>query len=220
MNGPVIVALVLFALTFLIGIVLIREMRMHGYWRSLVAASDQEAIRQLLAAEVDHWRTMRPPKGISAAVWAGVQNLEVQGGSATVVHVSTSAEAEFRLIQGRRVQAASALDTALATAARLLEMILYDIPDYRPAAVRLDVYTTFRDASGQPTPEPILYVYADRERAAGIDWDEPEPLALLEAFDLRFDLNAAEQPRPIPLPPPLLAPDSGAAPGTAPPPPE
>ena len=198
-EGVAITFAVIFVIVSLIGLVLFKELRTHAYWRELVRANDVDAIRGLLEAEIDHWRRMRPPKGINAAVWAGVQGMELLAADATHVQITTSAEPEMRVIQGRSQQVATALDIALATAVRITEMVLYDVSDYVPQIVRTDVYTTFRDVDGA-SPQPILSLSADRADAIGIDWDaEPREIAL--AFDATYDLAPSGEPRPIPLPP-------------------
>lgn len=198
---------VIFVLVSLIGLVLFKEMRTHSYWRELVKANDLAAIRGLVQAEVDHWHGMRPPKGVNAAVWAGVQGMEVLAADAGHVQITTSSEPEMRVIDGKSQQVATALDIALATAVRITEMVFYDVSDYLPQIVRVDVYTTFRDESGA-VPKPILSLSADRADAYGLDWDaEPREIAL--AFNARYDLAPGGEPRPIELPP--MAPSLAAS---------
>lgn len=204
-EGVAITFAVIFVIVGLIGLVLFKEMRTHSYWRQLAAANDLDAIRGLLEAEIDHWRRMRPPKAISAAVWAGVQGMELLAADAGHVQITTSAEPEMRVIGGKSQQVATALDIALATAVRITEMVFYDVADYLPQVVRVDVYTTFRDAT-RATPQPILSMSADRADAVGLDWDaEVREIAL--AFNATYDLGPSGEPRPIELPPmaPALA---------------
>jgi len=130
-----------------------------------------------------------------------VQAMELIGASARTVHLSTNAAAEFRLIEGRQTQIATALDTAMAVGARLVEMIFYDLPHYRPEAIRIDVYTTFRSEEGGATPRPILSIDAQRADAMAIDWDEPDVLRIMESFETVYAVSAEGEPRPIDLPP-------------------
>ena len=142
---------------------------------------------------------MRPPKGISAAVWAGVQGMELLAADAMHVQITTSAEPEMRVIGGRSQQVATALDIALATAVRITEMVFYDVADYLPQIVRVDVYTTFRDADSA-TPQAILSMSADRANAIGLDWDaETREIAL--AFNAHYDLVPAANRAPSNCPP-------------------
>lgn len=201
-NGLFIAALVIIVLAVLIGLVLAKEVRTHLFWRRMIAEDDPDVIGQILENEIERWRIMRSPKGISAAVWTGVQGMELLAGSRRLVQVSTTAEAEFRLVDGRRTQVASALDTACSVAARLIEMILYDIPDFRPAAVRVDVYTTFRNESGVAEPRPILSLTADRQTAAPLAWDVAPAEEIVAAFRPLFRLSEQGDALPIALPPP------------------
>jgi len=113
--------------------------------------------------------------------------------------VSTSADPEFGAIDGKREQIASSLDTAYATALRLVEMIFYDVPNFRPNHVRVDVYTTFRDADGVAEALPILSVQADRASAMSLDWNLP-PAVLAREFETIADRAPNGEPRPIVLP--------------------
>ncbi len=182
-----------------VGLLLFKEARTHRFWRQLVAENDMEAIQGILDQEIEHWRTQRPPKDISAAVWAGVQGLDLVSASAQHVRVSTSADPEFGAVDGKREQIASSLDTAYATALRLVEMIFYDVPNFRPAYVRVDVYTTFRDADGVANARPILCVEADRASALSLDWNLP-PVTLAREFETTVDRAPSGEPRPITLP--------------------
>ena len=183
-----------------IGLVLFKEARTHRFWRQLVAQNDLEAIRGIMDREVERWKTQRPPKGVSAVVWAGVQGMDVAAASARYVRVSTSAAPEFGAVDGRRQQVASSLDVAYEAAMRLVEMIFYDVPDFRPGAVRVDVYATFSDVAGETASHPILSVSADRREAMAIDWDLP---ARVIAAEFRTTVNRAPngEGQPIELPP-------------------
>ena len=184
-DGVAIAFAVIFVLVSLIGLVLFKEMRTHSYWRELVVANDIDAIRGLLEVEFRHWREMRPPKAINATVWAGVQGMELLAADATQAQITTSAEPEMRVLDGKSQQVATALDIALATAVRITEMVFYDVANYLPDSVRVDVYTTFRDQHGA-VPRPILSMIADRANAIGLDWDDdPREIALALQRPLR-----------------------------------
>lgn len=182
-----------------IGLLLFKEARTHRFWRQLVAQNDMEAIRGILDQEIEHWRTQRPPKDVSAAVWAGVQGLDLVGASARHVHVSTSADPEFGVVDGKREQVATSLDTAYSTAMRLVEMIFYDLPNFRPDHVRVDIFTTFRDAAGSAEALPILSVQADRRSAMSLDWNLPAAV-LAREFETTANRAPNGEPRPIQLP--------------------
>ncbi len=200
MNEGVTIGFALIAAFFAgVGLLLFKEARTHRFWRQLVAQNDMEAIQGILDQELEHWRTQRPPKDVSAAVWAGVQGLDLVGASARHVRVSTSADPEFGTVDGKREQIASSLDTAYATALRLVEMIFYDVPNFRPNHVRVDVYTTFRNAEGAAEALPILCVEAERGAAMSLDWNLP-PAVLASEFETTADRAPNGEPRPIQLP--------------------
>ncbi len=182
------------------GLLLFKEARTHRFWRQLVAQDDREAIRGILDQEIERWKTQRPPKDVSAVVWAGVQGMDMLAASARYVRVSTSADPEFGAVDGAREQIASSLDTAYAVALRLVEMIFYDVPNFRPGHVRVDVYTTFRSEDGTASARPILCVEADRADALSIDWSQP-PRRLAAEFQTTANRAPNGEPRPITLPP-------------------
>ena len=200
-DALLVAAILIFLLFTLIGFVLFKEVRTHIFWRRLVAEGDFEAINGILIGEINRWRTQRPPKGTSAAVWAGVQGMELLAGSGQFVHVSTTAEAEFRVVDGKRVQVATAYDTAVSTVSKLTEMLLYDVPNLRPGFVRVDVFTTFRNEDGSAIARPILSSLADRVRAAPIDWDSGDSHAIVAGFDLVVRISDSGEALPVELPP-------------------
>ena len=201
MNEGVTIGFLIVALLFGgIGLLLFKEARTHRFWRQLVAQNDLEAIRGILDREVERWKTQRPPKGVSAVVWAGVQGMDVVAASAKYVRVSTSASPEFGAVDGERRQLASSLEVAYEAAMRLVEMIFYDVPDFRPGAVRVDVYATFSDTDGASASHPILSIFADRADAMSIDWDLP-PQVLAGRFQATVNRAPNGEARPIELPP-------------------
>ena len=201
MNEGVTIGFAIIAVFFAgVGLLLFKEARTHRFWRQLVANNDIDAIYGILEQEIEHWRTQRPPKDVSAAVWSGVQGLALVGASARHVRVSTSADPEYGTVEGRREQTASSLDTAYRTALRLVEMIFYDVPNYRPIDVRIDVYTTFRTADGTAESLPILCIEAERGAAMSLDWNQPAAL-LASEFETTSRRAANGEPRPIDLPP-------------------
>ena len=200
MNEGVTIGFLIIAMFFGgVGLLLFKEARTHRFWRQLVAENDIDAIHGILEQEIEHWRTQRPPKDISAAVWAGVQGLALIDASAHHVRISTSSDPEFGTVDGRREQTATSLETAYRTALRLVEMIFYDVPNYRPNDVRVDVYTTFRSAEGAAESLPILCVEANRADAMSLDWNLP-PEVLAREFETTASRARNGEPRPITLP--------------------
>ena len=172
MNEGVTIGFALIAVFFGgIGLLLFKEARTHRFWRQLVANNDMDAIQGILDQELEHWRTQRPPKDVSAAVWAGVQGLDLVGASAKHVRVSTSADPEFGTVDGKREQIASSLDTAYSTALRLVEMIFYDVPTLADQTIAIYVYTTIPQREWRGVAEGGFSVWkADRRSAMSLDW--------------------------------------------------
>jgi hypothetical protein len=190
----IILVMLLFAL---IGWVLFREAYTHRFWRQKVEEGDQEMISQLVQAEVAHWKTERPPKGVPAAVWQGIQGVELLEVGRDYIRVSTSAEPQFALVGGSRRQVSSAIDEAKRIAAKLAERLFYDIPHVRPERVQIDVFTTFQEAGSQVAQRCILSALTHRSDAAAIDWDNDPPEEIAERLGARYRLDDRGGPLPI-----------------------
>jgi hypothetical protein len=171
------------------GIVIFKETRTHRFWQKKVDEGDLDMITQLVQEEVGHWRTERPPKGMPASVWQGIQNAELLEVQRDEIHVSTTAEPQFAFVSGGRRQVTSALDEAKRVTAKLAERLFYDIPHIRPARVQIDCYTTFQEAGGQVTQRCILSALADRADAADIDWDNDPPEVIAERLGVLYELD-------------------------------
>lgn len=179
-----------------IGWVLFREAYTHRFWRQKVDEGDHEMISQLVQSEVQAWHTERPPKGMSAAVWQGIQNVELLEVGRDYIRVSTSAEPQFALVGGARRQVSSAVDEAKRITAKLAERLFYDIPHVRPERVQIDVFTTFQEA-GQVSQRCILSAVAHRADAVGVDWENDAPEEIAERLGARYRLDDRGSPLPI-----------------------
>ena len=177
--------------------ILFKETRTHRFWQATVDDGDIEMITQLVQLEVEHWRTERPPKGIPAAVWQGIQGVELVTISRDEIHASTSAEAQFAMVGGQRRQITSALDEAKRITARLVERFFYDVPHIRPARVQLDCYTTFQQPGGEASQSCIISTDASREDAAEIDWENDPPEVIAERLGARYELDERGGAKPI-----------------------
>ena len=203
------------ALFLLVGWIVATEMFQQRGWRRRVASGDHAIVAALILEAMAAWRRARPPRDVPPALWAGVQRAELVAADAEAATVQSSAEGAFRSVDGRREQVASALDEAVPLAARLAEMLLYDVPNLSLGSVRVDVYATFAADGGAVTQRPILTTTASRREADAIDWDGLDPAEILARLDTAYeppDANGA--PVPIALPPPLgqpVAPDDAGA---------
>ncbi len=206
------VALALFLLT---GWVIATEMFQQRGWRRRVASGDHAIVAALILEAMAGWRRARPPRDVAPSLWAGVQRAELVAADAEAATVQSSAERAFRSVDGRREQVASALDEAVPLAARLAEMMLYDVPNLSLGSVRVDVYATFAADGGAAIQRPILTTTARRREADAIDWDGLDPAEILARLDTAYEPpDASGAPVPIALPPPLGHPyppaDAGA----------
>ena len=189
------------AFFLLIGWAISTEMFQQRTWRRRVASGDNEIVEALILEAMAAWRRARPPREVPASLWAGVQRAELAVATADLAIVQSSAEGEFRSVEGRREQVSSALEEAFALAARLVEMMLYDIPNLSLGSVRVDVYSTFTADTGAAVQKPILTTTAHRSDADGIDWDALAPAEIVARFETAWEATESGLAAPITLPP-------------------
>ena len=177
--------------------IIFSEARTHRFWRHKVEEGDLEMIRQLVQAEVERWRTERPPKGMPASVWQGIQGVELVEVGRDYIRAATTAEPQFALVGGTRRQVSSTLDEAKRITARLAERLFYDIPHVRPERVQIDVYTTLQEPGAEVTQRCILSTIAGRADAAEIDWENDAPEAIAERLGARYQVDNHGSALPI-----------------------
>ncbi len=198
----ILLGMIVFGAIFaIVGWAVSTEMFQHRAWRRRVEAGDTDIVAALVEEALSTWRRGRPPRGTPASLWAGIQAAQLTAVEPHGVTLSTSAEGEFRTESGRRVQVASALDEAISVAAKLLDMIMYDVPNLRLGYARVDVYSTFTGADGTPGQQPILSVTADRATADDMTWEALTPEEIMGRFDAAFERAPNGQPLPIGLEP-------------------
>jgi hypothetical protein len=134
---------------------------------------------------------------MSAAVWQGIQSVELLEVGRDYIRVSTSAEPQFALVGGSRRQVSSAIDEAKRITAKLAERLFYDIPHIRPERIQVDVFTTFQEAGGQVAQRCILSALAQRADAADVDWENDPPEEIAERLGARYRLDDRGGPLPI-----------------------
>ncbi len=189
------------AVFILVGWAVSTEMFQQRAWRQRVAQGDVSIIAALLEEALAGWRRERQPREIGAIVWARVNAAQIVAVSADGVTVSSSAEAEYRTEGDIRVQVESALESAIAIAARLADRLLYDVPNLRLGVVRVDIFSTFTEGDGQPVQKPILSTTAERGIADNLVWDALTPAEVLGRFETSWDRGPTGQAVPITLPP-------------------
>lgn len=200
-----------------VGWAIATEMFQQRVWRRRVEEGDVGIVAALIEEAHATWRRARPPRGTPAALWAGVQGAQLIAVTEDSATFSASAEGEFRTEGGMRVQVSTALEEAEALASRLIDMMLYDVPNLRLRRVRVDVYATFAPDPARPEQLPILTTTADRAVADALNWEALTPAEVLGRFETRFDRGTSGQGEPIALdpvegipPPPPPEPARGA----------
>ncbi len=192
------VGILIIALLFVFfGFIIFKETRTHRFWRHQVELGDLEMIRQLIEVEVEHWRTERPPKGVPAAVWQGIQGVEVSEIGRDYIRASTTAEPQFTMVGGGRKQVSSALDEAKRITALLAERFFYDVPYVVLERVQIDCYSTFQEAGSEASQRCVLSTLARRDDAAQVDWEGDSPDAIAERLGGRYRTDASGTPLPI-----------------------
>jgi len=165
--GIIVIVLILLFVAF----VIIQETFAQLHWRKLVEEGNVEAIRELVDTEAERWRTSRVPKGTPALLWHGVQTVELLEVTDRGVRLSCSAEGEFAMSGGRRIETSSPLAEGMKITMKLAEMALYDVPNVKLDHVQIDVYTSFRDESGHAEPRCILSTLVNRRQVELVDWE-------------------------------------------------
>ncbi len=193
-------SVVVLAIFLFVGWAVSSEMFQHRAWRRRVEAGDVDIVGALIEEALSTWRRARPPQGVPANLWAGVQAAQLVAVTEDGATLSTAAEGEFRSEDGRRVQVSSALDEAIALAARLLDMMLYDVPNLRLGSVRVDVYSTFTGADGTPVQQPILTTTAERAVADDLTWEALTRAEVLGRFETVCERGPSGQGQAIVLP--------------------
>lgn len=198
----IVIGIIFFLVIFgVVGWAVSTEMFQHRAWRRRVASGDTDIVAALIEESLATWRRGRPPRGTPSSLWAGVQAAQLIAVETDGITVSTSSEGEFRTEGATRVQVSTALDEAIALAAKLLDMIMYDVPNLRLGYVRVDVYSTFSGADGTPTQRPILTVTADRATADDMTWEALTSEEILGRFGATFERGPGGQPVVIELAP-------------------
>jgi uncharacterized NAD-dependent epimerase/dehydratase family protein len=145
------------------------------------------------------WRSMKRPKEIAPDVWRSVQSVDLIDVGPDSARVSCQVQSEYRLLNGRWVEVANALEEGMAVTARLADMLLYDVPNLRLASARIDVHTTFRDPEGGSQRACILTTTARRETARQVDWEASTPAEIVDALGGRYRLGERGDALPIKL---------------------
>lgn len=184
-------------LFLVVAYVVIQGTRAATAWRKAAAAGDIKVIGDIVEDAIGVWRSMKRPRDVPPDVWRGVQSMQAAGVGGDFVRVSCQAESEYRLVGGRWIETRDVFHEALAITSRAADMLLYELPHFRPARVQIDVYASYRDSDSTSRRDCILSTVADREAARQVDWEEWTPEQIVEALGGRYRLAASGRPLPI-----------------------
>jgi hypothetical protein len=191
---------VVLAIFVFVGWAVSAEMFQQRAWRRRALEGDPDIIGALLNDSLERWRRARPPKDMAANQWASVQQAEVVAVTGDGATLSTSLVLEYRTADGRRTPTSPPLDEAVAVAARLLDMVLFDVPNLRLGKVRVDIFADL-PADGGVSQQPVLSSTADRATADAIFAEELTASEVLRRFDTLYHPVDGFEIRPIVLPP-------------------
>jgi hypothetical protein len=171
----------------LIAYVVIQGTRVQLAWRSRVEEGDVDAIHTLVSDEINRWKSVRRPRDTEPSVWHGVQSAELLEVSPDGVRLSAIAEGQYALVSGERREVSTALREGMKLTAKLLDMVMYDVPNVRLPYAQVDIYSTYRDEHGA-SQRCIMSTRAEREVADDLDW-EMDPEAIVREFGGRYQVD-------------------------------
>ncbi len=175
------------------------EMFQQRWWRRKVAEGDVDIVGALIHEAMADWRRSKAPKDLPANTWAGVQGADLVAVTPGGATFSASVVPQYQTEDGRRVKVTSDLEEAVRLAARLMDMIMYDVPNLRLSEARLDIYATVTgDERGH---QPVLSTTAYRTVADELAWDELTPHEILGRFETIMAEERDGVITPIELPP-------------------
>jgi len=206
----VIVGMVLFF--FLVTYIMLQGTRAALAWRQAAEKGDTKVIADIVEDAIKGWSTQKHPKPVAAEVWRGIQSMRLVGVDTDFVHISVTAQSEYKLVDGVWVEVRNPLQEGFGITAKAADMLLYELIHYKPGRIQIDVYTQYRDQNGISRHECVLSTYATRETAKEIDWEEWSPEAIVRALGGMYRMSDAGRPLPTtPIVAPKSAPEAAEA---------
>ena len=187
----------LFILFLFVSYIIVQGTRSALAWRTAANEGDVKVIRDILEDAIKAWSAQKRPKEVRVEVWRGIQGMQAIDVAAGYLHVSTNAASEYRQDAGRWVEVSNPLQEGTEITARAIDMLLYELPHYRPEAVHVDVYTQYRDEAGVTHHNCILSTIATREQARNVDWDEWTASEIVKEFGGVSRLSDTGRPLPV-----------------------
>ena len=186
----------------LITYIVVQGSRAALAWRTAAAAGDLKVIRMIVEDSLSAWGSGKRPKAVQPDVWRGIQSMQLTDLATDFVRVSCQAQSEYRMEEGRWTEVRNPLQEGIEITARAADMLLYDMPHYRPERIQIDVYTAFREGEGPTQNVCIMSTAATREQAREVDWEEWNAGDIVDALGARYRPGEFGQPLPIEVEPP------------------
>ena len=102
-------ALVICAAIFVIvGFMVFQARFAARHWRRVIREGNQEALQQLLDDTFEAWRRERPKRGTPPADWRSLLSAALVAADRDRIRVSLLAEPDVRVVEGQRIEVASA----------------------------------------------------------------------------------------------------------------
>lgn len=189
-------ALVICAAIFVIvGFMVFQARFAARHWRRVIREGNQEALQQLLDDTFEAWRRERPKRGTPPADWRSLLSAALVAADRDRIRVSLLAEPDVRVVEGQRIEVASASIVAERAAVRMIERLMYEVPYASFGHAQVDVIEEYRRPDGPSTTRCLLTTNATREQAAYADWEYATAEEILSTWDThRFDGEAWPDP--------------------------
>ncbi len=198
---------------FLITYIMLQGTRAALAWRQAAAKGDTKVIQDIVEDAIKGWSGQKRPKPIAAEVWRGVQSMQLVGVDTDFVHVSVTAQSDYKLADGIWVEMSNPLQEGFGITAKVADMLLYELIHFKPARIQIDVYTQYRDSEGISRHECVLTTYATRETAKDIDWEEWPPEEIVRALGGMYRMSDTGRPLPtVPIVAPRSTPEIAEVP--------
>ncbi|MDA0815034.1 MAG: hypothetical protein O2924_00485 [Chloroflexi bacterium] len=180
--------LICLAIFAIVGFMVFQARFAARHWRRVIREGDQQALSQLLDDTFEAWRRERPRRDTAPSDWRALLSAELVAADNGRIRVSVVVEPDVRVIDGQRMEMASATDVAERVAVRMVERLMYEVPYASFAHAQVDVIEEFRLPDGPTTSRCLLTTSATREQAAYADWEHGAPEEILSTWDThRFD---------------------------------
>lgn len=181
--------LIIVILGLLLTYVVLQGTRAQLEWRRMAAQGDIPTIRRMVEEALERWRTAPVPRGVSPVLWRALQATELVDVGADHAWVNCTAQGEYSTVAGQRQQVKSALEQGMEITTKLVDMLLYDIPNLKLAWVRVDIFAVFTSAEGAAQERCILSTTAHRSAAVGLDWEGLSPREIVDHFGGYYRLS-------------------------------